>query len=130
MGVESRVRPRTALYRLHISQQTASIEIAAGLLCIRKSVCDPIVEMRSGCTVPTYYQSRSFNVIIDFDYWKNKNPVFPENALFWFTDGSRADSGTGAGNFGLRPNRRLCFPLGKYATVFQHEIQQTFVLHD
>jgi hypothetical protein len=93
---------RMALYRLHILKQTAANEIAAGLLSIWKSVGDPILEMRSDYTIPVYYHSRSFNVIIDLDYWKNKNPVFPEDALIWFTDRSRADSGTGAGIFGLR----------------------------
>jgi hypothetical protein len=81
--------------------------------------------MRLDYTIPVYYHSRSFNVIIDLDYWKNKNPVFPEDALTWFTDRSRADSGTGAGIFYLRSNRCLCFPLGKYATVFQTEIYAT-----
>ena len=36
--------------------------------------------------------------------------------------GSRASSGTGSGVFGLRHNRKVCFPLGKFATVFQTEI--------
>jgi ribonuclease HI len=48
--------------------------------------------------------------------------VFPEDALIWFTGGSRADSGTGSGIFGLRPNRSFSFPLGKLATAFQTEI--------
>jgi ribonuclease HI len=52
----------------------------------------------------------------------NKNPVFTEDAVIMFTDGSRADSGTGSGIFGLRPNRSLSFPLGKFTTVFQTEI--------
>jgi hypothetical protein len=60
--------------------------------------------------------------IIDLDYWGNKDPVVPEFALVWFTDGSRVSSGTGSGIFGVRPNRSLCFPLGDFATVFQTEI--------
>jgi hypothetical protein len=48
--------------------------------------------------------------------------MFPEEALIWFTDGSRADSGTWSGIFGLRPNRSFSFPLGKFATVFQTKI--------
>jgi hypothetical protein len=32
---------------------------------------------------------------IDQEYWKNEDPMFPEDALIWFTDSSRADSGTG-----------------------------------
>ena len=48
--------------------------------------------------------------------------MFPEDALIWFTDGSRGNSGTGPVIFGIRPNRSLSFPLGKFATVFQTEI--------
>ena len=48
--------------------------------------------------------------------------MFPEDTLIWFTDGSRANSGTGSGIFGIRPNRSFSFPLGKFATVFQTEI--------
>jgi len=48
--------------------------------------------------------------------------VFPEDALTWFTDGSRANSGTGSGIFGLRPNRSFSYPLHKFAMVFQTEI--------
>ena len=56
------------------------------------------------------------------DYWRNKDPNFPEDALVWFTDGSTTDSGTGAGIYGVRPNRSFSFPLGKFASVFQTEI--------
>jgi ribonuclease HI len=45
----------------------------------------------------------------------------PKDALIWFTDGSRADSGTGSGIFGLRPKGTLSFPLGKF-TSFQTEV--------
>ena len=48
--------------------------------------------------------------------------MFTEGALIWFTDGSKANSGTGAGIFGMRPKRSLSFPMGKFATVFQTEI--------
>ena len=49
-------------------------------------------------------------------------PLSPFQQHHWFTDGSRANSGTGSGIFGLRPNRSFSFPLGKFATVFQTEI--------
>jgi ribonuclease HI len=51
-----------------------------------------------------------------------KDPVLPEDALIWFTDGSKTDSGTGSGISGIRLKRSFSFPLGKYATVFQTEI--------
>jgi len=67
--------------------------------------------------VPVYqYYSKIFNVIIDWDYWRNKDPLFPEVALIWFNDSSTAKSGTGSGIFGLRPNGSFSFPLGKYAS--------------
>ena len=78
--------------------------------------------MQSDYTIPVYYHSKIFNVIIDWDYWRNKDPLLPEDALIWFTDGSRANSGTGSGIFGLRSNRSFSFPLGKFAKVFQTEI--------
>jgi ribonuclease HI len=78
--------------------------------------------MQADHTIPVYYYSKIFNVIIDWDYWRNKDPLLPEDSLTWFTDGSRANSGTGSGIFGLRPNRSFSFPLGKFATVFQTEI--------
>jgi len=113
---------RMALYRLHILKQPAAPKTAAGLLSIWKNVGDPILDMRSDYTIPVYYHSKIFNVIIDWDYWRNKDAVFPEDALIWITDGSRANSGTGSGIFGLRPNRSFSFPLGTFATVFQTEI--------
>jgi hypothetical protein len=78
--------------------------------------------MRSDYTIPVYCHSNIFSVIIDWDYWRNKEPVFPEDALVWFTDGSRADSGTGSDIFDIIPNRCFSFPWGKFAMVFQTEI--------
>jgi hypothetical protein len=82
--------------------------------------------MRSDHTTPIYNYSRTFNVIIDQDYWKTKDPKFPEHVLIWYTDGSRTESGTGSGIRGLRPNSSLRFSLGKFATVFQTEIYAIF----
>jgi ribonuclease HI len=113
---------RMALYRLHILKQPANPKTTAGLLSIWKNVSDPILDMRSDHTTPLYKYSKFFNIIIDADHWKNKDPMFPEDVLIWYTDGSKADSGTGSGIYGLRPKRSYCFPLDKFATVFQTEI--------
>jgi hypothetical protein len=83
--------------------------------------------MQSDHTILVYYHSKIFKAIIDWDYWSNKDPVFPEDALIWFTDDSRAASGGGSGIFGIRPNRSLSFPLGNFATVFQTEIYAIYV---
>jgi ribonuclease HI len=42
--------------------------------------------------------------------------------LIWYTDGSKMKEGTGAGVIGQSVKRSLCFPLGRYTTVFQAEI--------
>jgi hypothetical protein len=107
---------RLALYRLHIPKQHTHFKTELRMLSIWKIVGDPILDMRSDHTTPIYYYSKTFKVIIDQDYWRIKDPAFPEHTLIWYTDSSRADSGTGSGICGLS------FPLGKFATVFQTEI--------
>jgi len=107
---------RMALYRLHILKQPANPKAEAGLLSIWRNVSDPIPDMRADHTIPVYYYSKISNVIIDWDYLRNKDQLFPEDDLIWFTDGSKANSGTGSGIFGLRPNRSFSFPLGKFAS--------------
>jgi len=114
---------KKALYRLHIFKQPANCKTEAGLLSIWKNVSDLILDMRLDYTIPVYYYySKIFIVFIDWDCWRNKDPAFPEDALIWFTDGSRANSGTESGIFHLRPNRSFSFPLGKFVTVFHNEI--------
>jgi hypothetical protein len=53
-----------------------------------------------------------------------KGPAAPPEVkgLVWYTDGSKMKGGTGAGVYGQSVKRRLCYPLGRYATVFQAEI--------
>ena len=109
-------------YRLHILKQPADLKSAAGLLSIWKNVSDPILDMWSDHTIPVYNYPKFSNVLIDIHYWRNKDPMFPEDTLIWYTDGSRTDLGTGSGIYGRRPNRSYYFPLGKLATVFQTEI--------
>jgi len=116
------VEGRMALYRLHVLKQPADPKAEVGLLSIWKKVSDPLLEIRADHTTPVYYYSKVFSVIIDWDHWKNKDPVFLEDALIWFTDGSRANLGTGSGIFGFGPNRSFSLPLGKFERVFQTEI--------
>jgi hypothetical protein len=104
---------RVVLHNVHRLKQPAVSGIEAGLLRIWRDVSDPILDMRSNHTIPVYHYSRTFNVIIDWDYWRKNDPAHPEDALIWFTDGSKADSGIGSGIFGVRPNGSLSFPLGR-----------------
>jgi hypothetical protein len=75
--------------------------------------------MRSDHTIPVYNLSKFFNVIIDMDYWRNKDPELPKNALIWFTDGSRTDLGTGSGVYGLKTKLKLQLFFGYLHQFFQ-----------
>jgi hypothetical protein len=77
---------RMALYRLHILKQLAVPKSIAGLLSIWKNEGDPILDMRSDYSIPVYHYSKIFKVATDWDYCRNKDPVFLEDALIWFTD--------------------------------------------
>jgi hypothetical protein len=81
---------RMALYKMHTLKQPSVPKTVSGLPTIRKNVGDPVLDMQLDYTIPVYRHSKTFSVIIDRDYWRNKDPVFPEDALIWFTDGSRA----------------------------------------
>ena len=100
-------------------KQPADPKTDTGLLSIWKNVGDPILDMRSDHTTPVYKYSKIFSVVIDMDYWRDKDPELPKDALIWFTDGSRTDLGTGSGIYGLKPNKSYSFSLGKFASVFQ-----------
>jgi hypothetical protein len=112
---------RMALFRLQNTKQPSAFEAETGLLSIWKKVSDPIHEMWADHIIPDFNDSRTFKVIIDRDYWRNVDPVVPEDSLVWFTDRSRMPSGMGSGIFGVRPNWSLS-SLGKFVTVFQTEI--------
>ena len=98
---------RMELYRLLMLKQPADLKTETGLLSIWKNVNDLILDMRSDHTIPVYNYSKIFNVIIDMDYWRNKDPELPKDALIWFTDGSRTDLGTGSGIYGLKTKQKL-----------------------
>jgi hypothetical protein len=72
---------RMALYRPHMFKQPADLKTETGLLSVWKNVSDPILDMRSHHTIPVYNYFKIFNVIIDVDYWKNKDPMLPKVAL-------------------------------------------------
>jgi hypothetical protein len=77
---------RMALCRLHIRKQPNVPKTVSGSLTIWKNVCDPLLEMRSDYIIPAYRHTKNFLVITDQEFWKNKDPMFPGDALIWFTD--------------------------------------------
>jgi len=113
---------RMTLYRLHKFIQTADCTASAGMLSIWKNVSDHVLDKQSDHTIPVYNFSKLYKVITDVDYWRNNDLKLPEDIIVLSTDGSRTDSGTGAGVYGIRRNRSFSFSLGKFASVFQTEI--------
>lgn len=64
---------------------------------------------------------RSYNFNTPYQVWINGHPnTSPDLSIF--TDGSRTDSGSGAGVYCQNPSIRLSISLGVYATIFQCEI--------
>jgi hypothetical protein len=118
-----------APYRLHMLKQQDLLKTETGLLSIWKNVSYPILDMQSDHTIPVYNYSKIFNVIIDKDYWRNKDPALPKDALIWFTDGSRTDLGTGSGVYGLKPNKSYSFSLAKFASVFKLKFMPYYYVH-
>jgi hypothetical protein len=72
-------------------------------------VGDPLLDIQSNYNTPVYHYTKNFMVILDQEFWRNKDPVFLGDALIWFSDGSRAGSGTGSGIHGIRPERSFSF---------------------
>jgi hypothetical protein len=91
---------------------------SAVMLSIWRNVGEHVLDMQSDHIIPVYNFSKIYKVIIDVDYWRNNDLKLPEDIIVRFTDGFRKDSGTGAGVYGIRPNRSFKFSLGKFASVF------------
>jgi hypothetical protein len=72
---------RMALYRLRITEHPSAFEAETGLLSIWNKLSGPSFEMRADHIIPVSNHSRTFNVIIDRDYWRNVNSVVPEESL-------------------------------------------------
>jgi hypothetical protein len=68
---------RMALYRLNIIEQPNIPKTEAGLLNIWRNVGDPLFDKRSDHITPVYYYTKTFMVIIDQEFWWNKDPVLP-----------------------------------------------------
>jgi hypothetical protein len=88
-------KAKMALYRLHVLKQPSAPKTVSGMLNIWKNVGDPLLDMQLDYIIPVHRHTKNFVVIIDQEYWKNKDPLFPDNVLIWFTDGSRLTQGHG-----------------------------------
>jgi len=85
---------------------------------------DPIFNIRVNVMRPVFNLEPKYRVtMLTREDWTNGTGAPPAvKGLVWFTDGSKMREGTRAGVYGQSVGRRLSFPLGRYATVFQAEI--------
>ncbi|XP_016843264.1 uncharacterized protein LOC107981597 [Nasonia vitripennis] len=73
--------------------------------------------------IPRFFFGRRYGVVIPTrEEWKARRDSLPGTGNAWYTDGSRAETGTGSGYYCQRDGRGTFFSLGRYATVFQTEI--------
>jgi len=83
---------------------------------------NPELEMPCDLIHPTFRFDKSFRVNIPKrEDWSSLSNIITENALSWYTDGSRNHL-SGAGYYCSQPQHNESIPLGKYASVFQAEV--------
>ncbi|XP_031783888.1 uncharacterized protein LOC116417009 [Nasonia vitripennis] len=79
--------------------------------------------IKSDMMIPRYFFGRRYGVVIPTrEEWKARRDSLPGTGDVWYTDGSRAETGTGSGYYCQRDGRGTFFSLGRYATVFQTDI--------
>lgn len=94
---------------------TASLE--------RYSNSIPELLMSTDKCAPEYYFDKTFDINIpERSEWENIENMFEEQGVTVYTDGSKMDSGSGAGVYSVNPPMELSYPLGVYASVYQAEI--------
>ncbi|KAJ6642407.1 hypothetical protein Bhyg_07355 [Pseudolycoriella hygida] len=72
---------------------------------------------------PVYKFDRKFRIIPSREEWNSGSVKIPTEFIIFFTDGSRCYDSSGAGVHSLLIDQNLSIPLGKYATVFQSEVE-------
>ena len=91
---------------------------------MRLQQSSPIFNMGVDVMRPAYYFESQYRVtmLTREDCTRATGAPPAVKGLIWFTDGSKMREETGAGVYGHSVGRRLSFPLGRYATIFQEEI--------
>ena len=97
-------------------------------ILMRLQPSDPIFNMGVDVMRPAYNFEPQYRVtmLTREDCTKATGAPPAVKGLVWVTDETKMREGTGAGVYGLSVGRRLNFPLGRYATVFQAEIYASF----
>ena len=109
----------TTCFRLKLSSNSSPI--IQGHLNIMNSVPEAVLLLKqSDAIIRNLHFDRRFTVTIpDRDNWCQNVPA-KSGHLDWYTDGSKTDSGVGAGIYG--PNTTASIAMGRWPTVFQAEV--------
>lgn len=90
-----------------------------GHAAITKMISNPTLTMGSDYMMPKKSLEKPFDIEI---IPVGNTGVTPKQEIVWYTDGSKTETGTGAGIYGQTPRCNISQPLGEYTTVFQAEI--------
>lgn len=94
-----------------------------GHCSITRVVADRTLSMPSDHMIPTFCFTKTFEThIVKRDEWEIDLWQPNEEDPVWYTDGSKTDSGTGAGINGVNPEKAISICMGKFSTVFQTEV--------
>jgi ribonuclease HI len=84
---------------------------------------EPILQMGSDKMIPRHVYDKSVTIRFpDGSEWKEGFQRDRKGGLIWYTEGSKANKGTGAVKYCYGTWLRLSFSLGQYTTVFQAEV--------
>jgi hypothetical protein len=85
---------------------------------ITSMITNPVLDMGSDHMIPKYSFEKPFDIQIDWKEWSQKEKHCQPNSLIWYIDGSKTDSGEGAGIHGTNLGCEIYVSLGQYTTVF------------
>jgi len=88
---------------------------------ITNIITNSLLEMSSDTMTTKINTKKPFLTQLNWEE-KTKQTLIQNGKLVWYTDGSKMDSGSGAGIYGLNPRVNWFASLGQYTTVFQAEI--------
>ena len=106
---------RLSAYKLKQSNHWHNLN-PLGHTRITNIISNPILEMGCDYMFGRLSFDKPFNTKLEWS--QNKNHCL-EGSLIWYIDGSKTDSGSGAGIHGRAPRCDIYVPLGCYKTLFQ-----------
>ena len=106
------------LLRLQNTQNLTPFGSNSGQMKITNIVMDTLLNIRSDYMVSKITLKKSFLIAILYRKdWLTGVLDTLRNGMTWYTDGSRMETGTGAGIYSEKPRVSISLSLGQYSTV-------------